>query len=275
MNLSTFISALTERVQRPGLLGVAGHAIEKRCAREVKAYFEDLFKDIRKLKLEDLAHADTKPAKEFIYHNVEMRLSNVLRRHGTILKLVLRSNLEAAYRLGIKLDYAQEAKAAASKRDIQQKGLDILGPSGEKAAKWASDGAARLVTDIDATTRQQIADAIMKGIEDRAGVPGTGRLIRELLDNASRYRSEMIASTEMNRAMSTAALEKMQRLGIEYKQIILSEDACEICEGAADQDPLPVDEDYDTDDGPQAGPPFHPNCRCAVTGARPPEDEES
>lgn len=275
MKLLQFITDLMERAQRPGLLGVAGHALEKRCAREVKSYFQQLFVDVRKLRLEDLAHDDAITAEEFVRHNVDMKLMNVLRRHSALLQLALENNLEAAYVLGSKLDYAQEAKASNAKRDAQQKGLDILGPSGEKAAKWASDNAARLVTEISDTTRQQIADVVMKGIEERAGVPVTGRMIRDLLDNSSTYRAEMIASTEMNRAMSTAALEKMLTLNIQYKQIILSEDACEICQGAADQDPLPVDEDYDTDEGPQAGPPFHPNCRCAVTGARPPQDEEN
>jgi cytochrome c551/c552 len=268
MKLLNFITALTERATRPGLLGVAGRGLERRCTREVGAYFRDLAVDIYKVRLEEVAGPHGSNDEDIVRHAIMMKLSNVLRRHTSVLKLVLQNNLAAAYELALLIEYHQEAK-----RDIQQKGLDKLGPSGEVAAKWASQSTADLVTGINDTTQKQIADVIMQGIRDRAGVGGTGRLIRDVLENASRYRAEMIASTEMNRAMSTAALQKMGAIGIEYKQIILSDNACPVCEDAADQDPLPVDEDYDTDDGPQAGPPFHPNCRCAVTGARPPEEE--
>lgn len=245
---------------KPGLLGLAGKKIEKRCVKELKSYFRYLYADIRKLRLEELASTNAE-TEEIVRHAIEMRLSSILRRHSDAFGLVLVDNLTAAYKVADKMDYAQEASGNS---------IDRVGPSAKEAAKWAEQYSGKLIKGINKTVEKNIADAVMAGIEGQLGVPGTGRLLRDFMADTTVSKAEAIAATEMNAAMSAAALSKMKRIGLEYKQLILSDDACEICQDNADVDPIPVEDDYPSGD---PGPPFHTRCRCAVTGARPPEEE--
>jgi hypothetical protein len=149
--------------------------------------------------------------------------------------------------------------------------LDDLGITGHDAVTYAEQRAAELVTGINETTLERIADAVAEGIENRLGVPGTSKLIREVMDDMSKFRADMIATTEINSAMSEASLRKIASVGIPYKRwLIADDDADEICTGNADQGAIPVGEAFDSGD---FRPPAHPNCRCAVVGARAPEQE--
>jgi hypothetical protein len=249
---------LAEKMTRPGLLGLAGRIKENACKRELRTFFGELGKSIVGLGLETLA--ETPKGDQMVRHAVELKVRNLLRSKSDMFEAIMAHHLEQAHELASKLDYLQEAKNK----------IDKLGQSGKSAAEWAKEQAAKLVKGVNETTIDLLAGAVSKGIETMAGPDGTSRLIRDVVDDMSTRRADAIATTEMNRAMSAAALDKMGRLGIEYKQIILAEGACDICEGNADQDPIPVDDEYPSGDD---GPPFHVNCRCAVTGARPPEED--
>jgi len=148
---------------------------------------------------------------------------------------------------------------------------DKLGDVAKRAADWASSQAAELVTGIDETTIDRLASVIEQGIEEMRGPYGTGQLIRAEMEDMSVSRALTIASTEMNRAMSAATLDKLDFLGVEYKQWILDPDPCPICIDNADAGVIPASEEFPSGDD---GPPAHPNCRCAVTGARAPDSED-
>lgn len=257
-----------EKASRPGVLGAKGRALEKRLAGELASYFAGLKKPIEDMSFESLtAHYEpglTKAQKGQIRHGVQSKLSNILRKHRPLLLAALAQNLKAGYEAGYKHDHRPKRLHEADPRDEQQGGLDILGQLGQDAADWAAEHAAKLVTGLENTTIDGIAQAVSDGIESRAGVPGTASLIKDAVDGMSTTRALLIAATEMNDAMSQAAMDSFDDQGIEYKQIILSPGACPICEENADADPLPVDELYPSGDD---APPFHPNCRCAITGA--------
>lgn len=254
------VTSIIERIGRPGLLGLAGRVKEKACAKELRQYFSALGQGILDLHLENMSTEQ----KYHVVHSVKMTIGNLLRIKSSMLEAILAHHLAEAYDLGFKLQTHQIMEAD------KKKGPDKLGQSGKSAAEWAKEHAADLVKGVNDTTIDDIASAVSKGIEDQLGPDGTSRLVRDAVDDMEKRRADMIATTEMNRAMSQAALDKMLNLGIEYKQIILVDDACEICQANADEDPIPVDDSYPSGDD---GPPFHPNCRCAVTGARPPEKE--
>jgi hypothetical protein len=258
------LEAVVEKLNHPGVLGVRGHKIELRCQREVAAYFRQVAADLENLNLEHIAETDVKD-RAMVRHAVEMSLSNILRRHRPTLLMVLASNLMDGITVAWEHDYGKQLLKEADP-------IDKLGLTAQRAADLAAQQAAQQIVGIDETTIDQISEAIMSGIEEQLGVDGTARAIKAVVDGMTTTRARMIASTEMNTAMSDAALEKMQSIGIEYKQLILSPGACEICEDNHDEDPIPVDDDYPSGDD---SPPFHPNCRCAVTGARAPEIDES
>jgi hypothetical protein len=259
----TQIENLVEKLNRPGVLGARGHKLEKRCQAELAKYFKELGVEIAKLDLASLWQA-VNTTRPFIRHAVEFKLQSILRRKRPTLLMVLASNLQDAIHVAWEHDYGPHKMQEADP-------IDKLGLTAQRAADLAAQQAATQVQGIDETTVDQIADAIMSGIEQQLGVDGTARAIKAAVDGMTTSRARMIASTEINTAMSDAAIEKMGQIGIEYKQLILSPDACPICEENADQDPTPVDDDYPSGD---AAPPFHPNCRCGVTGARAPEGDE-
>lgn len=250
---------LLERTSQPGLLGASGRKIENRCAEDVGAYFRLLAKKIDAAALGRLAiETNAGTAKQA----AEMKVDRILRLESDKLYSVLTINIFEAIMVANKqvLLYKE-----ADLPKVQQTDLDKLGFTGKEAAEYAARRAAQLVKDINKTTRTRIADAVSTSIEDRLGVGSLERTIRTLVTDMSKQRAQTIAATEMNDAMSEAALRKLKASSVEYKQIILSADACEICYDNADQDPLPVEENYRSG---QPRPPFHPNCRCAITGAR-------
>jgi hypothetical protein len=271
------IRRLLESVAKPGTFGLTGRKLEQQCAADLSAYFKQLGKRIIALELEKLYTQQV----EHALHSVDMRLQNALRIESPTLRAVLHVNMQAAYLASDRQpvqgfdDLVQQQRAknniseASNKAPKKSQQVDVLGPSGEAAAEYASKKSAELVTKINDTTRESLRGVIRYGIENQLGVSGLSNLIRDDVLEMARSRADMIAATEMNGAMAEAALRKMQKLGYEYKQIVLSDDACEICQENADQDPLPVDELYTSGD---ERPPFHPNCRCAIVAARAPEE---
>lgn len=265
MDFIRVLRDLQERTSRPGLLGIAGRAAEKRCADDLSAYFKSLARKITELNIGQLA---LESRADIAADAVRLRLNNLLRHRSTTLVAILAVNIAKAFAVADKQVALTEA--AATKHLT----LDKLEASGKEAADYAAKRAATLVKDLNKTTIQRIADAVSKAIEDRLGVGGANRLIREVVEDMSTARAKVIASTEMNDAMSEAALRKIKRLEIEWKQIILSDDACEICQSIADDGPVPVDEPFVDKDGEEYDrTPIHPNCRCATTGARAPKGE--
>jgi len=145
--------------------------------------------------------------------------------------------------------------------------VDFLGPSGQAAADWADAHASE---DPDVSKRTAINMAVSTGIRERKGVYETGRLIRRALPGLSVKEARNIAQIEMNSAFGEAALSKMQRIGVQYKQIILAPDACEICKQNRAAGPILTGDSFPSG---HMRPPFCDACRCAVCPARGPEEQ--
>ena len=230
MTIAAILTELTEKLARPGLLGLAGRRIEKRCQRELKTYFELLGNEILSLNLERVVEHVTK---ETAVHAVEMSLQNALRHRSPVLKAVLEANIAEAMLQADKIHHFAEAASDDPLGD----GTAML--SGEEAALYASIRAGELVTGINETTQQLIASAVETGIDESLGVDGTARLIRQVTDEMTVRRSQMIASTEMNDAFSEVAIRKLNRLGIAWKQWITATACCDEC--AENEDASRVD----------------------------------
>lgn len=274
------LANIVEKLGRPGVLGAPGRKIERETEKALQAYFQALGRSVVRARLEDLATLK----KEDLPQAVEHKLYNPLRINRPDLIKAVGVGYMKAIIAGWKHDH-RERRGAASSRPYSEAGtddnfdttlddgnLDKLGLTGKRAADWAAEKSAELVTNIDRVTRERLAGVVATGIENQLGIPGTARLIREEIANMGKSRSLMIAATEVNDAFTFAALTKMQAIGVEYKQLILSPDACDICSENADEGPIPVDDNFASGDD---GPPFHPLCRCAVTGARAPEEDDN
>jgi hypothetical protein len=272
------LTNLAEAMTRPGLMSVVGVRREKICTRDLKRYFRLLGERVEAAELGKLATVDHKDA---ALSAANLKLAQITRALQPMLLQVLSTNLYAAILEGDKLTILKESVGAVppaalpplppNPPEATVTPTGLLGLSGQEAAAWASLYSSELVTGIDQTTRNLLRDAIETGIEDKLGVDGLAKLIREVIDGMTTRRSELIASTEMNAAFSEAALRKMRRLNTTYKRLILAPGACPICSAAEAKGPIPIDEPF-TDDGDQRTP-LHPYCRCATVGARAPETE--
>lgn len=104
-----------------------------------------------------------------------------------------------------------------------------------------------------------LAQAIALSLENGDSVDTLARDLRDILDNGS--RAQMVAVTELARAVSQASLDTYGRNGIPGKEwLIASSGACAICQDNADAGVIPLDASFPSGDD---GPPGHPRCRCA------------
>jgi SPP1 gp7 family putative phage head morphogenesis protein len=100
-----------------------------------------------------------------------------------------------------------------------------------------------------------LAQAIALAVENGDSVQTLARDLRDILDNGA--RAEMVAVTEIARAVSAASLDTYRANGIEYASWLSAEDGrvCVTCEENAANGPYPLA------DFPEM--PGHPKCRCA------------
>ena len=250
------IAEFLEKARRPGLLGLAGRAIQRNCAADLRSYFRELGTRITAMKLEELAHIERSISAETARHAVAMRMHNLLRSRRPLLLGLLHTHISSAIRA---------ANAIHTLAEAADDSPQVPGMTAEVAAAYAELHAGEAVAGLDKTTQQAVADAVATGISDRLGVDGTARLIQGVVDGMSSSRAFTIASTEMNDAMSQAFLRKLVANDVEYKQWITGPDPCEACIENEDAGAIPVDENFPSGDD---APPAHPNCVCAVAGAR-------
>lgn len=129
--------------------------------------------------------------------------------------------------------------------------------------------AARTIVPLIGLTAAQ-GQAVMKY---RAELIDSGLTLEKVNDKTDDYaddllatRGDTIARTEILDALNDGqdeAWEQAQDKGLlspeATKEVILSEDACEVCVAIAAEGPVPIAMDFSED-----GPPFHPRCRCTT-----------
>ncbi|KKM76987.1 hypothetical protein LCGC14_1374680, partial [marine sediment metagenome] len=78
---------------------------------------------------------------------------------------------------------------------------------------------------------------------------------------------QLIATTEMNNAMSESSLQQFIARGRQFKTTVVAADPCPICSANHAQGPIRLNNSFQS--GHQH-PAFHPRCRCALVPARAP-----
>ena len=120
-------------------------------------------------------------------------------------------------------------------------------------AKWA-------ITD---TTREVLREAVKQAFSQEGGAPADLSKRIEESGIFGEARAEMIARTEMARAQVEGALVTAGEVGVIAKRSELSNDheGQDECDEAADLGVIAIDDDFGEHG---SGPPFHPNCACAI-----------
>jgi hypothetical protein len=159
-------------------------------------------------------------------------------------------------------------------------GEDFFGAN-PLAVQAARNSAGRMAQSLWGGVSDRISAAIGDGIAQGLPIRDIAGLIEEYGFDST--RAEMIARTESAFAYTGGQIEAWKQTGVVVgKRWVLSPDACEFCEAAADEygdNPVGLDETfYDMDDSLEGadggaldfsyrnvdGPPLHPNCRCAM-----------
>lgn len=263
MLIKDLITKLIAREAKPGVMSLQGQAAEVRMTKAMGAYFR-LVGGALRTRLSKLG--DMKDV-TLARHEAEVTAKQIVRRHQHLLGTVLSSHYADAMLRADKQAAFHEASSKATT-------TDKIGLSAKQAAEFARIEAAAQVAGIDETTIERYADAVAQAIEDQIGSAGLSRLLRDLTADMSKVRADIIARTEIADAFGKSALEKLNREEIEYKQLIPSPAACEICLSIVANGPVPTEEPFVDDDGEEYDhSPIHPNCRCATVGARGPQGE--
>ena len=171
-------------------------------------------------------------------------------------------------------EYAAEAGEAGYAQiggDVGEGQDEIFDQINDRAAAWAEDRAAELVSQVDETTRDAIRDAVADGLAEGLTADEIADKIEGIGDAGgvpafSDERAALIANTEIANANSAGALEGYKEArdsGVNVlKEWLTDEDPCDVCQENADAGPIALDDTFPSgDDAPSA----HPRCLCAIS----------
>lgn len=146
-------------------------------------------------------------------------------------------------------------------------GRPYEGPPIRQAIDYAQSRGAQLVTQMDDVTRDRLARVVSEGIENRRGVPGIARDLRQEFGDMTRYRSQLIAKNETADALGQAFEDRGKDLGITGKEWVTVGDdrVSDGCIGNAATGVIPFDQPFPSG---HMRPPRFPGCRCAAAPAR-------
>lgn len=159
-------------------------------------------------------------------------------------------------------DMAADGGAEALAQVVAEVTKDQLDQVNGRAVAYAEERSARLVTNLEDSTRDMLRSTVVQAIEEGWS---NDQLADELSANYafSDERADCIARTETAYADVQGNLDGYKASGVvESKHWILAQD--QYCDDCATLDGVIVgiDEDFPGDGGD--GPPLHPNCRCDV-----------
>lgn len=200
---------------------------------------------------------------------IDSQAAAVLRDH---LARSLRSTAAAALREGFSVAQRWMAERGLRKAATPAIYGTSLDQANERAMAWADQHAARLVTNINQTTRTMVREGVTAAVEAGASAKDLAKVLEESI-GFSDYRSLMIARTELVFANSYGNVEGYRANGVTSKEWMVSQDeVCEACE-AIDGEVIPIDDDFTLHLGKKLVavpcPPGHPNCRCDILPVTP------
>jgi hypothetical protein len=198
----------------------------------------------------------------------------VLRSVSAKFKNTIQSALTISYRGGIDAQLA----------DVPANGLPVqFSLPNEAATQWSESNAARLVSGIDDTTRNNLRSLLTKARENGWAYTKTADEINAEFDGFSggaaqrhiRDRAQLTAVTEScdaYEAGSAQAINTLQTYGLVYdKSWLAAGNACpDICAANMDQGWISADDSFQSGDDTPSG---HPGCRCSALYKRREEEE--
>ena len=208
--------------------------------------------------------------------DVDPYMNPLLDRFSTRLAMTLKDSAIVSYLAGsaqtvawVKANLKESAIKEAGPEDFVGAASEFEGPPIPEAVNYANNhiSEVRLVDGINEGTKKTISKVIGDGIENKRGVDGLARDIKNHFDWMGRgrpsvlpgktltSRARMIARTETNDALSQAFMDRSRDMGIEYKEWIVTY-PCPICEFNEAEGVVPMDHIFSSG---HERPPAHPN----------------
>lgn len=205
----------------------------------------------------------TKADEDDIDATVQQMLDMLDLKNAAVYERTAKQLKEALYK-----DAGYESFKAIAKDAMDNE--DMLNQYNQGAADYAADSTAKLIKDIDNSTKDMIRGTVKSAVEEGWS---TSDLADELQENYafSDKRAEVIARTELADANVQGALAAYKDSGeVVGKEWLLSSDPCPVCEDAADMGKVDLDDDF----GGTGDPPAHPNCTCDIAPVLTNEEDE-
>jgi SPP1 gp7 family putative phage head morphogenesis protein len=137
---------------------------------------------------------------------------------------------------------------------------EILGTQGGAGLQAMLDAAGVTINSIASNRIDELAARLAEGLQEGWSSDQLGRSLSDVLDDPQ--WAELVASTEMTRAVSASTLLTYGQQGVTRSVWITAEDqrVCPVCEDNENESRA-LGEDFPSGD---AQPPAHPRCRCAL-----------
>lgn len=162
--------------------------------------------------------------------------------------------------LGVSVDFiAGMIGTGAIAQDNISRVTTGLSPTHDAIQKAALNRSSLLVKDVTETTRNRIQTSIDTSLKLGESVDDAAKRLSSIIDDP--VRAELIASTESARSFKIGMEESAKAGGAVTKYWDPSSDPCELCQANANQGPIPIDEQFENDDGDDTA---HPRDRCGV-----------
>lgn len=137
---------------------------------------------------------------------------------------------------------------------------DFFSQANTRAAAYAKDRSAELVTQIDESTRNMLREKIAAGLE-------SGAMREDIIDSISgifdKDRATLIADTEVAMANGQGALagyKEAKAAGVKLKKVwVCDSNPCPICEENQNAGAIEVEDEFPSGDDAETA---HPGCLC-------------
>ena len=250
----------------------------KRLRRKLAAYFRTIQNDFPYAQAASVYkqyEGDDTVTTDKVLKQIDKKLTQWLDRHKDILTTIFDDELPVIAGAGfmaelndqrkrfklppIKNELTREAYIEEKKKDIE---LPIDLPVSDDIKKWTKEHGAELVTGMDDATKGRMAELIKKGLDEQRGVPNLSRLLRDEFPDMSKQRADLIAQTELNKALSEGADMAAKEVGSKEKEWISVGDDRVRDEHLDNegQGRIPIDQTFSSGEDL----PGLPECRCAV-----------
>lgn len=123
------------------------------------------------------------------------------------------------------------------------------------------------VRGIEETLRERLQVTLREAMQQGESSMDFARRVRQLWQDVSRTRAELIAWTEWARGVETMSYATLVAGGVPYKVWITVGDShvCPVCKANAEQGPILTQQPFQ---GGVLHAPQHPRCRCTISGLR-------